>query len=147
MLCKSKTCWAGIAFAFLTTGTLLQALPRSPVGSSDSNKEAVPPFLIQNEIKKMQETLRDKGHYRGKVDGVVGLRTRASIRAYQKAENNPVTGQVDAQTADGLRVRPESIWGNSKSTGGGWTGGKMKRSKPSAAVGRLKTGANKTSRK
>ena len=107
----------------------------------------MPAFVIKNEIKKIQGLLRDKGHYRGKVDGVVGLKTRASIRAYQKAENIPVTGQVDTRTADGLGVRPESIWGNSKSTGGGTTDGKIKRSKPSAAIGWLEAGANKTSRK
>ncbi len=31
-------------------------------------------FVIKNEIRKMQETLLIKGHYRGKVDGVFGLR-------------------------------------------------------------------------
>ena len=55
----------------------------------------------------MQETLRDKGHYRGKIDGVFGLRTRASIRGYQKAENLPVTGQLDTPTAGKLGVAPE----------------------------------------
>src|SRR5208337_4609230 len=60
-----------------------------------------------NDVKQMQQTLRDKGHYDGKVDGVFGLRTRASIRAYQKAENLPVTGQLDIQTTGKLGVRPE----------------------------------------
>ena len=55
----------------------------------------------------MQQTLQDKGHYRGKADGVFGLRTRASIRAYQKAENLPVTGQLDNETAGKLGVTPE----------------------------------------
>ena len=31
--------------------------------------------------------MHDKGHYREKVDGVFGLPTRASMRAYQTAEN------------------------------------------------------------
>lgn len=48
-------------------------------------------------------------HYREKIDGVIGLRTRASIRRFQRAENLPVTGQVDPQAARTLEVRPESI--------------------------------------
>jgi peptidoglycan hydrolase-like protein with peptidoglycan-binding domain len=55
----------------------------------------------------MQQTLHDEGHYRGKVDGVFGLRTRASIRAYQKAENLPVTGQLDTPTAGKLGITAE----------------------------------------
>ncbi|MGO9076397.1 MAG: peptidoglycan-binding domain-containing protein [Terriglobales bacterium] len=64
--------------------------------------KAVPRVAHPREIIKLQQTLQDKGHYRGKVDGVVGLRTRASIRAYQKAEN--LTGaicQCDARAAGG----------------------------------------------
>ncbi len=38
---------------------------------------------------------------------MLGLRTRASIRGFQKTENLPVTGQLDARTADKLGVRPE----------------------------------------
>jgi peptidoglycan hydrolase-like protein with peptidoglycan-binding domain len=55
----------------------------------------------------MQQALQDKGCYHGKLDGVFGLRTRAGIRAYQKAENLPVTGQVDTQTAAKLRLTAE----------------------------------------
>ena len=105
MFLGNKIGWAGIAFTILTTGMLVQGFPRSAAGS-DSNKSEEVTELRQNEIKKIQETLRDKGHHRGKVDGVFGLRTRASIRAYQKAENLPITGQLDTPTAGKLGLRP-----------------------------------------
>jgi peptidoglycan hydrolase-like protein with peptidoglycan-binding domain len=152
MSLASKIGWAGIAFALLTTGMLVQGFPRSQAGS-ESNKEGVATFVIKNEIRKMQETLRDKGHYRGKIDGVFGLQTRASLRAYQKAENLPITGQVDTRTADGLGIRPESKWGDSNSGGrevgyrSDRAGGEMKREKPSAGIRRGEGKASKTSRK
>jgi peptidoglycan hydrolase-like protein with peptidoglycan-binding domain len=73
----------------------------------------------------MQQILRDKGHYRGEVDGVSGLRTWASIRGFQKAENLPVTGQLDPQTAAKLGVRPE---------GRKETGYETTKGKPSAGI-------------
>jgi peptidoglycan hydrolase-like protein with peptidoglycan-binding domain len=139
MLLAGKIVWAGITFTLLTAGMLLQDVPQSAVGS-DSDKESVATFVIKNEIKKMQETLRNKGHYLGKIDGVFGLQTRDSIRAYQKAEGLPVTGQVDTPTADGLGVRPGSTWGSSQSAGqqdghsSNKAGGETKRDKPSAGT-------------
>ena len=152
MLLASRIGWAGIAFTLLTTGMSVQGLPRSAAGS-DSNQEGVAPFVIKNEIRKMQETLRDKGHYLGKVDGAFGLRTRAGIRAYQKAENLPITGQVDSRTADGLGVRPESNWGTPRSAGrelgpgSDGAGDEVNRDKPSAGIRRAADRASKTSRK
>ena len=152
MFLASKIGWAGIALTLLTTGMSLQAFPQSTAGS-DSNKEKVAAFVVKNEIRKMQEILRDKGHYRSKIDGVLGLRSRASIRAYQKAENLPITGQVDARTADGLGLRPESTWGNSKSAGrevgqGSDRGsGEIKPDKPSAGIRRVERRASNISRK
>jgi peptidoglycan hydrolase-like protein with peptidoglycan-binding domain len=61
----------------------------------------------ENDVKETQQSLQNKGHYGGKVDGVFGLRTRASIREFQKAESLPVTGQLDVRTAGKLGVRPE----------------------------------------
>ena len=129
----------GIVFALLMTWMPVQGFPRS-AAYSDSNKAGVAAFVTKNEISKMQETLHNKGHYQGKADGVFGLRTRASIRAYQKAESLPVTGQVDARTAAGLGVRPESTWVNAESAGTGvgndGVGHEIKRDKPSAGIRR-----------
>ena len=80
--------------------------------------------------------LRDEGRYRGKVDGVFGLRTRASIRGLQKAENLPVTGQLDTQTASKLGVKPEDR---------DETGYKAAKDKPSAYIEWGK-GSNRTSK-
>ena len=116
MFLASKLGWAGMALALLTTGILVTGFPRRPT-KPDSNQERVETFVIKNEIMKMQETLHAKGYYQGKADGIFGLRTRASIRAFQKAEKLPFTGQVDTWTASRLGIRPESTWGNSESAG------------------------------
>jgi peptidoglycan hydrolase-like protein with peptidoglycan-binding domain len=157
MLLLSKIVWAGTALTLLTTGMLVQGFPQSPA-VSDSNTEAVTVFVVKNEIKKVQETLCGKGYYEGKVDGVFGLRTRASIRAFQKAESLPITGQVDTRTAAGLGVRPESSWDNSQSSerqvrySSDIVLGEPKRAKPSAGIRpagirRTEDRAKKTSRR
>jgi peptidoglycan hydrolase-like protein with peptidoglycan-binding domain len=120
MLLAGKGACAGIAFILLTIGISAPRLTPLPSGASQVTGVAQP-----NDVKKMQQTLQDKGHYRGKVDGVFGLRTRASVRAYQKAENLPVTGELDTQTAGKLgltaEVRDEA-------------GYKTTQDKPSAAI-------------
>jgi len=148
----NKIGWTAIASALLTTGMLVEGFPGNAAGA-ESNKEGVSTFVIKNEITKMQEILLIKGHYRGKVDGVFGLRTRASIHAYQKAENLPVTGQVDTRTAARLGIRPESNWDNHKSAGpemehgSDRAGGEFKKDKPSAGIRRAEGRTNKTLRK
>ena len=134
MFLASKVAWAGIVFLLLATGI---SGPRPTLSTSgvDLSKE-LPAVPHPNDVMSMQQTLLDKGHYRGKVDGVFGLRTRASIRAYQKAENLPVTGQVDTRTADGLGVRPE---------GQVETGNETTKGKPSAGIKWAK-GSGRTSK-
>jgi peptidoglycan hydrolase-like protein with peptidoglycan-binding domain len=105
MFLASKVAWAGIVFSLLATGIsgsrpMLLTSEAAPI----KGVSAVP---HPNDVNRMQQTLLDNGHYRGKVDGVFGLRTRAGIRAYQKAENLSVTGQLDKETAGKLGVRPE----------------------------------------
>ena len=77
------------------------------VDSGTNLSSEVPAETDWNDVKEMQQTLQDKGQYQGKIDGVLALRTRASIRGFQKAENLPATGQLDLQTAGKLGVRPE----------------------------------------
>ena len=151
MFLASKIVLAGITLSLLTTGMLVQGFPGStPVLNSD--KKEVAAFVAKDEVKKMQQTLHYKGHYQGEVDGVFGLRTRASIRAYQKAENLLITGQVDSRTADRLGVRPESSWDNSTGAGrpvgrGSNQAGESKKDKPSACIPWAEGGARKSSRK
>ncbi len=122
MLLVSKAALSGIVFLLLATGI---SGPRPTVVPSANLSTGVLAVEDRNDVKKLQETLRDKGHYRGGVDGVIGLRTRASIRAYQRAENVPVTGALDVETAGKLGVRPQ---GHEK------TGDEVAKGKPSAGI-------------
>ncbi len=110
MFVVGKVVCAGIVFLLLTpwiSGP--RPTPRPPPLDAGANLSSEMPGEARwNDVREMQQTLQDEGHYRGKVDGVFGLRTRASVRAYQKAENLPVTGQLDVKTAGKLGVRPES---------------------------------------
>ena len=60
-------------------------------------------------IRKAQESLRDRGYSPGPVDGTLGAGTRAAISRFQVSEKLPVTGQLDTQTAARLGVQPEPL--------------------------------------
>jgi len=127
LLFASKIACSGIVF-LLTTPWISGPRPTPPPAPLDSGANLtseVPGDTHWNDVKAMQQNLQDEGHYRGKVDGVIGLRTRASIRGYQKAESLPVTGQLDVQTAGKLGVKPEV-----RDT----TGDESTKDKPSAGI-------------
>lgn len=110
MLVVGKVVCSGIVFVLLSPW-ISGPRPSSQASSLDAGANfsgEASGAAKGNDVREVQQTLQDEGHYRGKVDGVFGLRTRASVRAYQKAENLPVTGQLDAQTATRLGVRPEA---------------------------------------
>jgi peptidoglycan hydrolase-like protein with peptidoglycan-binding domain len=60
-------------------------------------------------IRKAQESLRDKGYARGPINGNLRAETRAAISKFQASENLTVTGQLDTQTAARLGVQPEPL--------------------------------------
>jgi peptidoglycan hydrolase-like protein with peptidoglycan-binding domain len=134
MFLVGKAAGAGIVLLLLTTVISGRPHPTWPPSGADLSKE-VPAVGQRNDIRKMQENLRGKGQYRGEVDGVFGLRTRASIRGFQKAENLPVTGQLDTQTARKLGVRSE---GRENTDNQSTTG------KPSAGIERAKGARRKS---
>ncbi|MGC2536952.1 MAG: peptidoglycan-binding domain-containing protein, partial [Candidatus Sulfotelmatobacter sp.] len=75
MFFASKAACAGIALILLATGI---SGPRpTPLASGLNRSKEVPAVAHRNDVKKMQQSLQDKGHYSGVVDGVFGLRTRA----------------------------------------------------------------------
>lgn len=101
----TKIAWAGFVFLLLATG-ISGPRPTLLTSGVEPSKE-VPGVPHPNDGNRIQQALLDKGYYRGKVDGVIGLRTRAGIRAYQKAENLPLTDRLDKETAVRLGISPE----------------------------------------
>ena len=112
-----------------------------------SNEKKPSPFRLgesraaarREATKEAQQSLNDKGFDAGPADGVLGPRTRAGIRQYQKSEDLPVTGRLDAETASQLRAGRESIAGNFKGAGrdvaegGNELGHALKQGEPVAA--------------
>lgn len=58
-----------------------------------------------DEITKLQEALKTKGEDPGTIDGRMGRKTHAAIRAFQKSNGLKVTGSVDKETADKLGIQ------------------------------------------
>ena len=105
------------------------------------------------EIRKVQQSLIDKGYDAGPVDGVLGSRTRAGIRQYQASEKLTVSGRLDAETAGKLGVGPESIGGSFKAAGqevgegGQELGHEMKQGKPIAGGKEFGIGVSRAAKK
>jgi len=141
MSLNKKAVWTRVVFVLLMTAMLgLSLMPRAFAGD-------------RHDIKKVQETLRDKGFDPGPIDGVMGSQTRAAISQYQKSENLPVTGHLDGETAGKLGVGKESEKGDFKSAGkdvgrgGEGVGHEMKEGKPIAAGKDLGEGVGKGGKK
>jgi peptidoglycan hydrolase-like protein with peptidoglycan-binding domain len=151
MVRTSKVMWATVLFASMTTGVFGLCMP--PLALADDAAEKHPAGLQQGDVKKLQESLRDKGYYSGQVDGRMGPQTRDGIRKYQKAENLKVTGHVDTETAGKLGVGPESVGGSFKGAGqevgkgGAEFGHEMKEGKPVAAGKEMGKGVGRAGEK
>jgi len=151
MFPKSKTVWTWVVLTFLATGMLGLSLPSLAFAvNPDEEKQA---GVNRGDIKKVQESLRDKGYYTGEVDGVLGPQTRAGIRQYQQSESLPVTGRLDAETAGKLGVGPESTGGSFKGAGqevgkgGEEVGHEMKKGEPVAAGKEMGKGVGRGGKK
>jgi hypothetical protein len=60
-----------------------------------------------DDIKKAKEALKAKGLNPGPIDGTLDSKTQQALRDFQKANKLPVTGVLDAQTAEKLGVTKE----------------------------------------
>lgn len=72
------------------------------------------PIMAPEEVKKVQEALKAQGYDPGSTDGTMDARTQQALRDFQKANDLPVTGALDAQTAEKLGVQ---LKGNQGSKG------------------------------
>ena len=55
-------------------------------------------------VLEAQVALSRRGISCGSLDGIVGAQTRAALRAFQRSENLPMTGELDADTQGRLAV-------------------------------------------
>ena len=62
----------------------------------------------RSDLKKLQISLEEQGYYRGRIDGIYGVRTELAIKAYERRTNRPITGlatlailaELDMNTTD-----------------------------------------------
>lgn len=58
-------------------------------------------------IRDVQELLREKGYYKGLVDGFVGEQTRKAVKKIQKEKGLKATGRIDSETLAALDLDKE----------------------------------------
>jgi peptidoglycan hydrolase-like protein with peptidoglycan-binding domain len=83
------------------------------------------------QVKAVQQALKDKGHDPGDIDGVMGPKTQAALRDYQQKEGLKATGRLDAETSAKLGVE----------------GGKTSSASPSSPAASPSTGSSSSDSK
>lgn len=65
----------------------------------------------KQDTREVQEALKAKGNDPGPIDGRMGRKTRAALKAFQEANNLKATGRLDSQTAEKLGVGKTTAMG------------------------------------
>lgn len=73
----------------------------APVSHGTPQATAAQPSLNQA-VAHLQSQLAARGYDPGPIDGMMGERTRAAIRAYQRDRQMPVDGQVSQALVESL---------------------------------------------
>jgi peptidoglycan hydrolase-like protein with peptidoglycan-binding domain len=100
-----------IVMMLMVTGVLLTGFAFAQKGPSTPSKESGSSTMTMigvmpshKEVRAVQEALRAKGYDPGPIDGVLGRKTASALKAFQKAEKLPVTGQLTSDTRSKLGV-------------------------------------------
>src|SRR5439155_4868214 len=57
-------------------------------------------------VRGVQEKLRDSGFYSGEIDGAYSADLSAALTRYQVRKGLPISGQLDAETSEALGAKP-----------------------------------------
>lgn len=93
-------------YRYSVLATALAAALVSPVSTPEAFA-ADPPYVNASTVRDVQHILRDRGFAVG-VDGMMGPRTQAALRKFQKSENLDPTGQLNRQTLMALGIIRDS---------------------------------------
>jgi peptidoglycan hydrolase-like protein with peptidoglycan-binding domain len=72
-----------------------------------STGEASAKISAAADLRDVQRVLRDRGYYKGPIDGVMGPETRSALTALQRAENLEPTGALNSRTLAVLGISRE----------------------------------------
>ncbi len=100
--------------AFLASG-MLAAAPA--FAQPAQQQETVPVQMSSQKVTNVQQTLKQQGLYNGPVDGNWGPETQTAVKDFQKKENLPATGELDAQTMSKLGINMNAGTSGSSNTG------------------------------
>jgi peptidoglycan hydrolase-like protein with peptidoglycan-binding domain len=105
-------------------------------GGHGSSGRVIPTDMSHDDIRVVQRVLIERGLLHGEADGVVGPKTHAALRAFQRQQGVEVTGSIDAPTISSLgvsgRLTNQSIGQSQSSPTGVQT--------PKTDQGQIKTG-------
>ena len=95
--------WNRSTLYALAVGLLAEKLAGRP-GLTMAVVDNEPPLTIER-VLDMQATLTKLGYYQGEADGLVGPRTRAALRQWQKSIGVPADGYPSAELLDRLLAK------------------------------------------
>ena len=105
---------AGFAFAATKqhqgntqTATSSESTQTAPMGNMEHMHHGGMPGMAMNAriVKSAQQALQTNGQDPGPIDGHIGPKTKAALRAYQEANGLKATGKLDAETLQKLGVQ------------------------------------------
>ena len=66
----------------------------------------VGPVWSNDDVREVQEKLRNDGFYSGEIDGAYSTDLSAALTRYQIRHGLPISGQLDADTSEALGAKP-----------------------------------------
>jgi len=81
-------------------------------------------------VRAVQEKLRDGGFYSGEIDGAYSSQLAAALTRYQIRKGLAVTGQLDIDTSDALGAKPAVTTGTAAPEQGSETWRQLRRREP-----------------
>ena len=97
--------WSGVKLFQDNGGNMTVSLTSRAAGEASPSAGPItsaPSPAPMNDVAAAQQRLKDRGYYSGPVDGAMGPRTTAALRAYQRDHGLSVTGRLDSPTASAL---------------------------------------------
>jgi peptidoglycan hydrolase-like protein with peptidoglycan-binding domain len=87
----------------------------------------------QQDIRQVQEALKNQGQNPGPIDGIMGPQTRQALRAFQSKNGLKQTGTLDAETTEKLNIDSASSGSSARPATGSGRGDSSTKQKGSSS--------------